>query len=344
MTKITKKIVLFILIISLLSFYPIFSQMMLQPVATVNLVRSEMISKEELDAKRAELSAANDGQEIDEKDVLDIMVNDALVLQGAERDGVVLKENDLNTLVAEQKSSVESQLGRKLSDAEFNAVLNQAYNLTLAEFREKVEQNYIVNAYIRKSKSDLISNIPAPTEAEIQSFYRKNASSFINPEYVRLSHIYISKNDTSNTNPEEKANDIYRQLQFGKTFDELVISSSQDESSKFIGGEIGWMAIDDSSTRQVFGDAFVDAVFEMETDEISSVLESKTGYHIVKVLEHIYPKMLTINDRINPDSKMTVRQYISQTLYVEKQQVVYKQAVSELVSELRAEAEIKILL
>ncbi len=344
MTMLIKKL-LFVLIISLLSFFPVYSQMMLQPVAAVNLIRSEMISKEALDAKKAELSAANGGQEIDEKDVLDIMINDALVLQGAERDGVLLKENELNTLVSEQKTSVESQLGRKLTDAEFNSVLNQAYNLTLAEFREKVEQNYIVNAYIRKVKSDVITNIPAPTEAEIQSFYRKNASSFINPEYVRLSHIYISKKDALNTNPETKANDIYRQLQFGsKTFDELVISSSQDESSKFIGGEIGWMAIDDSSTRQVFGDAFVDAVFELDNEEISKVLESNSGFHIVKVLEHIYPKMLTISDRINPDSKMTVRQYISQTLYVEKQQVVYKQAVSELVSELRAEAEIKILL
>jgi len=52
MTKMTKKI-FFILIILLLSFYPLFSQMMLQPVATVNLLRSEMISKESLDAKRA---------------------------------------------------------------------------------------------------------------------------------------------------------------------------------------------------------------------------------------------------------------------------------------------------
>ena len=124
----------------------------------------------------------------------------------------------------------------------------------------------------------------------------------------------------------------------------MVLEFSQDESSKFLGGDIGWFAIDDSVSRQIFNDTFLDAVFMLETGDVSKVLESKTGYHIVKILDHTYPKLLSLEDPLSPDNTMTVRQYISQTLYVEKQQEVFSAAVSDLVKELRSEAEITILL
>jgi len=340
----TKRIILLIVILSALVF-PAFSQMMLQPVAAVNLLRSEMISKEALDAKVTELQAANNGQEINESDVLDIMINDILVLQGAEQAGIVLLEKDLNTLVANQKSSVESQVGRGLTDEEFSSVIMQAYGMTFEDLRMKIKQNYIVNTYIRQEKNEMVSNIPGPLEDEIKTFHKKNAASFINPEYIHLSHIFISKSDPAITNAKEKADDVYRLFEYGtKTYDALVLEFSQDESSKFLGGDIGWLAIDDTVSRQIFSDTFLDAVFLLNTGDVSKVLESRTGYHIVKVLDHAYPKLLSLDDSLSPENTMTIRQYISQTLYVEKQQEVFSAAVSELVKDLRAKAEITILL
>jgi parvulin-like peptidyl-prolyl isomerase len=339
-----KRIILLTIILSAV-FFPAFSQMMLQPVAAVNLLRSEMITREALDAKVAELQAANSGQEINESDVLDIMVNDILVLQGAEQAGIVLLEKDLATLVANQKSSVESQIGRGLSDTEFSSVILQAYGMTIEDLRTKIKQNYIVNTYIRQEKNDMVSNIPGPSEDEIVTFHKKNAASFINSEYINLSHIFISKSDPAVQNPKEKADSVYRQFEYGtKNYDALVLEFSQDESSKFLGGDIGWFAIDDAVSRQIFSDSFFDALFLLETGDISKVLESKTGYHIVKILDHTYPKLLSLGDPLSPDNAMTVRQYISQTLYVEKQQEVFSAAVSDLVKELRSNAEITILL
>ncbi|MBL7006443.1 MAG: peptidylprolyl isomerase [Spirochaetia bacterium] len=339
-----KRIILLIIILSAVV-VPAFSQMMLQPVAVVNLLRPEMISREALDAKVVELKAANNNQELQESEVLDIMINDILVLQGAEQAGIVLLDKDLNTLVANQKRSVESQVGRSLTDAEFTSVIMQAYGMSMEDLRTKIKQNYIVNAYIRQAKSEMVSNIPGPSEDEIKTFHKKNAASFINSEYIHISHIFISKSDPAVLNPKEKAETVYRQFEYGtKSFDALVLEFSQDESTKFIGGDIGWFAIDDTVSRQIFSDSFFDAVFLLETGEVSSVLESKTGYHIVKILDHTYPKLLSLNDPLSPDNTMTVRQYISQTLYVEKQQKVFSAAVSELVKELRSEAEITNLL
>lgn len=339
-----KRILLLIVIISA-GMFPVLSQMMLQPVAAVNLIRSEMISRDELDIKIAELQAANSGQVIDESEVLDIMINDILVLQGAEQAGILLLDKELDSLVANQKISIESQVGRVLTDAEFASVILQAYNMTLENFRIKIKQNYIVNTYIRQEKSELVTNVPAPTEDEIKAFHKRSAVSFINPEYIHLSHIFISKNDPTVDNAKEKAEAVYRQYEYGtKSYTALVLEFSQDESSKFLGGDIGWFAIDDAINRQIFGDNFIDSVFSLDAGNISKVLESKTGYHIVNILDHSFARLLSLDDPLSPDNAMTVRQYISQALYVEKQQIFFSVAVTELVKELREEAEITILL
>lgn len=340
-----KKRITLSLLILLVILMPAAAQLMLQPVAAVNLIRSEMISRDALDAKIAELEAANGGQKLNEEDVLDIMINDVLVLQGAERDGIVLSNTDLTKLVNNQKSSVESQLSRSLTNEEFDSVLQQAYQLTLEEFKETLYENYIVNSYIRSAKSDLITNIPAPTEAQIKSFYRKNTANFINPEYTKFSHIYITKSLSTNADPKAKADEIYRKIRYGtSSFDELVVSSSQDESTKFLGGTVGWVAIDDSTKIQAYGESFINALFSLEVNEVSQVIESKAGYHIVKILDHRDPRILGLNDTLNPTSVMTVRQYINQNLYTASQEAVYQKAISELVAELRAEAQITILL
>ncbi len=340
-----KKIFILVIALFLSAATMLSAQMMLQPVASVNLIRPEMISRDQLDEKIEEMRAASPSQTVDEKRVLEIMINDVLVLQGAERAGITIAEQDLNKLILNQKKNIENQLGQLLSEEEFALVLKQAYGLTMEDLKDTYRQSYVVNTYIRSAKGDMIEDIPAPTEAEITSFYKKNAASFINPEYVNISHIYLSKENGTTTKPKEKAESILRTLSFGsKTFDELVIAHSQDDASKFVGGSIGWFAIDDTSSRMSFGDAFMDAVFELEAGEISDVLESKTGYHIVRVNEHTYTRLLALDDKLAPDNTMTVRQYISQSLYVEKQQEAYQLAVSSLVKDLREEAEVTILL
>ena len=338
-----KRFLIVLVLLSILS--PVYSQMMLQPVASVNLIRPQMVTREELDLYKTELQIKNNNQPVSDDEALEVLINDILVLQGAERAGIGLAENDLNSLVAGQKESVEAQLGRAISDMDFAALLLQAYNMTIEDLKDQLKKNYLMSTYIRTEKSEIISSTAGPTNDEISNYYRKNAASFINPEYVHISHIFVSKNDQTGTNPKEKADSVKKQLTFNqKSFDTLVLEVSQDESSKFLGGDIGWFSINDETNRLVFGDNFIDAIFSLETGNISEVLESNAGYHIVKVLEHKLPKLLTLNEQLNPENAMTVKQYISQILYYEKQQYTLTLAVDELVKELEEEAEITILL
>ena len=109
------------------------------------------------------------------------------------------------------------------------------------------------------------------------------------------------------------------------------------------GGEIGWLAYNDAGARQGFGDAFCDAVLAMQPGQVSDVLESNVGYHIVKVSVHNPAKILTLDDNIAPDQNVTVRQFISQLLTERQMQVASSQALQDMVEELRSEARINIL-
>ena len=321
-----------------------------QPAAVVNLIRSEMITVDELEGKlesykAARIQAGSSTEGITEEYVLEIMINDLLVLQGAERDGVTLSDQDLDTLVNKQRASVSQQLGTNLNDAQFEQVLNSYFGLTLAEYRAKIYENYIVDAYISQAKSDILDSAKAPTKQEIESYYKKNAASFINPEYIKVSHIFISKAGRTDEQAKALTEKIGRNILYGvKSFDDQIIEYSDDENSKFIGGTLGWIAINDATKKAILGEQFFDVAFALEEGEISKVVKSNSGYHIVKLIERKAPKILQLGDTLSPSNSMTVNQYITQKLYTDNQDAAYKAAISSLVADLRDEAEITILL
>jgi parvulin-like peptidyl-prolyl isomerase len=127
------------------------------------------------------------------------------------------------------------------------------------------------------------------------------------------------------------------------TFEELVPKYSKDAESVVKGGDIGWLAYDDENMKAALGADFFEKVFELNLGKPSGVLESKAGYHIVKITTHTDPKLLSITDRINPDSNTTVKQYIRQVLLNRSQQNAYLKAIDTLVASLRDEATIDIL-
>jgi parvulin-like peptidyl-prolyl isomerase len=321
-----------------------------QPVAVVDLIESETITQQELDEKFEEYisqqsQAGRNTASITEMDVLNVMINDILIIQGAKQAGISISDQQLDTLVRQQKESVSSQVGSQLNDQQFEQILKQYYGMTLTEFRQKLKENYYVDAYVQAEKKDVLNSAKVPSASEIQTYFKKNAAKFINPEYVRISHIFINNDDRSNSEAKALAEKISRNIRYGvHSYDDQVMEYSDDEGSRFSGGVIGWLAIDDESRKQVLGESFFDAAFDLEVGEISRPVQSNAGYHILKILDKRPPKMLTLDDQLSPGTETTVRQYISQNLYQANQSAAYNDAISQLLSELRESAEITILL
>lgn len=320
---------------------PVFSAIS-TPIVRLNLTKTYVITQEMLDAKVAEYKEVYEN--VDSASVLDAMISDELIAQAMERDGYVLSDDQKNELLAAQKASIESQLGTTLTQEQFATVIESNYGVDLDYFKNYLAEQYLVQNYVMNAKSDMFSEDKLmPTTSEVESFYKKNKSSFISPENVKLAHIFFPFGDDKAA-ALKKATDVSNQIKNGKiTFEKAVTTYSEDKDSIATGGDIGWLAISDTDTLAYMGENFFDEVFALDAGEISGVIESLAGYHIVKVSVHNEAKILGIDDKTSPTDTTTVRDYIANYLYQQKANEVYQEAFVSLVSDLKSQASIKYL-
>lgn len=312
------------------------------PAATVNLIRNKVITNADLN------SAVQDyaGTGLTPVQVLDILINDEVFLQGAERAGIVVTDTQLESLYASQKTQIEAQLGRQITQQQFEAEVVSQYG-SVDNFKEILKNQYILQAYLMQAKGDELNNRDyTPSDSDIRAFYRKNQTTFVMAENVKFSQIFkeFTGDASLDSYNEGVMKGVASDIKSGKvTFEAAVAQYTDDEDAKIVGGETGWLAANNDSARQVFGDNFVDSVIECPVGSITDVITSNVGYHIVKVTVHNDAKMLGINDRIQPDQSLTVYQYIQSGLQQQNMQIAMNNALDELIGSLRSEARIRIL-
>lgn len=330
------------LVVALFFAFPAFSAIS-TPLVRINLIRTTVITQQQLDEKLAKYKEAY-GDAIDSNTVLEAMISDELLAQAMERDGYVLGEDAKNELLKAQKTSIEQQYGLQLTDEQFAEVIQSNYGISLDEFKNYIADQYSVQNYVLTAKKDMFTEENVmPTNTEIEDFYKKNKSTFISPENVKLAHVFFEFGDDKNA-ALTKANDVALQIKTGKiTFEKAVAQYSEDKNSVEKAGDIGWLAINDADNQQVMGQNFFDKVFALDTGEVSSVIESNAGYHIVKVSVHNDTKILGIDDKTSPTSDTTVRDYITNGLYEQKMNAVFQQAYLSLISDLKNAASIRYL-
>ena len=312
------------------------------PAATVNLTKNKVITMDQLN-KEVELYTKN-GVSVQQIDVLNSLIDEILIEQGAARDGYSVTDSEVEQLYANQKKSVEVQAGRTLTDAEFESLVTESYG-SVDEYKSYLKLQYLTQSYVSGAKADVLNNVAEPTENEIKTWYRQNSTNFTLPERVRLSLIAMEKTGDSATDSKKLSTlqSCYNDIVSGKiTFEKGVQLYSEDTDSLSIGGDWGFMA-DNSTTRTNMGDNFVNTVMLMDAGDIEGVFETPYIYAIVKCTVHLDPTILTLNDTIE-EYGITVREYIRQGLLYQNSQYAFLNAYNELLADLRNQAKINIIL
>ena len=312
------------------------------PAATVNLTKNKVITMDQLN-KEVELYTKN-GVSVQQIDVLNSLIDEILIEQGAARDGYSVTDSEVEQLYANQKKSVEAQAGRTLTDAEFESLVAESYG-SVDEYKSYLKLQYLTQIYVSGAKADVLNNVAEPTENEIKTWYRQNSTNFTLPERVRLSLIAMEKTGDSATDSKKLSTlqSCYNDIVSGKiTFEKGVQLYSEDTDSLSIGGDWGFMA-DNSTTRINMGDNFVNTVMLMDAGDIEGVFETPYIYAIVKCTVHLDPTILTLNDTIE-EYGITVREYIRQGLLYQNSQYAFLNAYNELLADLRNQAKINIIL
>ena len=312
------------------------------PAATVNLTKNKVITMDQLN-KEVELYT-NNGVSVQQIDVLNSLIDEILIEQGAARDGYSVTDSEVEQLYANQKKSVEAQAGRTLTDAEFESLVAESYG-SVDEYKSYLKLQYLTQIYVSGAKADVLNNVAEPTENEIKTWYRQNSTNFTLPERVRLSLIAMEKTGDSATDSKKLSTlqSCYNDIVSGKiTFEKGVQLYSEDTDSLSIGGDWGFMA-DNSTTRTNMGDNFVNTVMLMDAGDVEGVFETPYIYAIVKCTVHLDPTILTLNDTIE-EYGITVREYIRQGLLYQNSQYAFLNAYNELLADLRNQAKINIIL
>jgi peptidyl-prolyl cis-trans isomerase D len=175
------------------------------------------------------------------------------------------------------------------------------YDSHQAEFQlpEQVSVEYIV-----LSLDDLTKESPVTSDEAI-TYFEEHKSELGQPEERRASHILITAPATASAEEKSAARAKAEQLlaqvrQTPQRFAELAKEHSQDPGSATSGGDLGFFG------RNMMVKAFEDMVFQMKPDEISGLVETDHGFHIIK-LSQIKPAKLVSFDEVKSQIEQEVK-------------------------------------
>ena len=175
-----------------------------------------------------------------------------------------------------------------------DAGLKQFFEQNLEKFRvpEKVSLRYLQFDPARYE-----NEVGTPTDEELKRYYRRNLDQFEILEQVKAAHILLSVPKDADSITVQKRRDladkVLKQLQDGADFAQLAKTYSDDKSNAANGGELG------SFGRGVMVKEFEDAAFALRPGQLSGIVQTPFGFHIIKVEEYTEPGVKSLVDVID---------------------------------------------
>jgi peptidyl-prolyl cis-trans isomerase D len=165
-------------------------------------------------------------------------------------------------------------------------------------------------------------NVP---NADVERAYNNNIEQYSTPEQVRASHILIKTEGKDDAAVKAKAEDILKQVKSGADFAELAKKYSEDEGSAKNGGDLDYFG------RGRMVPEFDQAVFAMQPGQISDLVKTQYGYHIIKLTDKKTATTRPLQD---------VRQQIVDQLAYEKAQTQAQDLADNLAKQITKPADL----
>lgn len=185
------------------------------------------------------------------------MIIESLLLQKAAKEGTTVSQEEIDSEFNAMLASYGVSEEDIIKDLEANGA-------TLEEFRSTFRKRLIINKLLEET---VFAEIEASND-EVRDYYDENQEQFGSPETVSASHILV---DT-----EDEAKSLRNKALGGMNFAELARENSKCPSAAD-GGDLGWF----SSGQMV--KEFEDAAFSLKVNQISDVVETQFGFHVIKL-------------------------------------------------------------
>lgn len=196
-----------------------------------------------------------------------------------------------------------------------------AQGMTVEAFKRELSQGARINKLIEQ----ICADVPMPTDAEIEAHYEAHKDEYKTEDRVLAQHILVKPNsEEEKPAARAKLEAIRERIVSGKSvFGDEAAEHSDCPSGKSNGGSLGWFG------RGMMVKPFEDVAFSLPCGEVSEILETQFGYHIILKSEEEKGHMPALDE---------IRDRIREFLFHAKR----GEAVSEHVAALRAKADVKI--
>jgi len=197
---------------------------------------------------------------------LNLLVEQKIMIKKAEELGVEPTQEEIDAGVTEYIEGLKESLG---GEEAFNKALEDI-DLTLEEYTAKLNESIKNNLATNNVTEEIFKDINI-TDDEIKTYYDSHLDSF---KEANVSHILIKDEETAKEIRERAAN--------GEDFAALAKEFSEDTGTKENGGSLGVTTYDTTKYVTEFTDAFK----KLKDGEISDLVKSDYGYHIIKVTDY----------------------------------------------------------
>jgi peptidyl-prolyl cis-trans isomerase C len=202
--------------------------------------------------------------------LLDEMVTLRLLRQEVAKQQVAVPD-------AEFEAAMKQMRGQFPNEKAFQAAL-KSQQMTLDQLRIDTRANLAVSKLLEKEVGPKLEVKPT----DVSSFYEKNPDKFQQPEAVRASHVLISvaqgADEAAKKAARDKAADVLKQARAGADFAGLAKKYSNDASAPR-GGDLNFFP------KGQMVPAFEAAAFALQPGQVSDVVETPFGFHVIKVTE-----------------------------------------------------------
>jgi peptidyl-prolyl cis-trans isomerase SurA len=242
----------------------------------IAIVNKNVILQSELDQliHKIQIDAAEQNQSLPpyhqlHKQVLDRLIEDSLILQQAERQGLRIGDTQLDQALA----SVAADKGQSVASMQAQA---QREGLTPAEFRETVRKEMLISE-VRRNQLRQRINI---TDQEVKQLSKLISDQGSKGQRFHIEHILLSlPTDADRAEQQrvaEKAKQLLAQLKKGADFHQIAVAESADNKA-LDGGDWGWMTVEEMPSLMA------EAVSGAHKDQFIGPLRSGAGLHIIHV-------------------------------------------------------------
>lgn len=216
--------------------------------------------------------------------VLDIMIIEQLMNEKQKAHKIKIPQKEIQTEIediAKDRNIPMDQLESELAK----------YGMTLDSLKEQVKMGLGFDKVIDVEAKAAGKSVTVNDE-DVKKFYDENAKQFSSPEQVRASHILVKTegmDDAGKAGAKTKIEGLLEQARNGGDFAAMAKAHSDDPGSKDTGGEYTF-------PKGQMVPAFEAAAFSLKVGDVSEVVETQFGYHIIKLSEKIAAETKTFDD------------------------------------------------